>query len=237
MLRYVLFDTTMFGPGQSRAETEHDIMWLLQALCTRNQSYLKEHPNTPRLYKSGVNWSAPKQLTGDVDEVKILKKHLGVAMRSPDVQRVLEKIQDVLGGEHFCDIGRILELGEIDCDGLACWRVAELRQMGIQAEPCMTSRERPGGGTTYHALVAWPPMGPYNYETSEDPSLLLGMYQPERAADRLEEIRKNNERLDILRKYGRSSLRPTRGAAKAALETVSFEEAVNELLGRGKKVA
>ncbi len=209
----------------------------MEALVQRNQDYLSERPSTPRLYKSGVNWAKPKQLTGDIDEVKILKEALGAAARKGDVRRVLEKIQDVMGGEHFCDIGVILELGEIDCDGLACWRVAELRQAGIPARPFMTSRERPGGGTTYHALVLWPPLGPCNYETSEDPSLLLGMYQPERAADRMIEIQKNQERCDILRKYGRAALRPALKSMTSSFDGASLDAAVSDLLSNKKRVA
>lgn len=235
MLRNIWCELTLFDRNDDRQQTEKDLMWFLEALTQRNQDYLRQRPSTPRLYKSGVKWSAPKQLTGDIDEVTILKKFLGSSANKRVVQRVLEKIQDVLGGEHFCDIGVILELGEIDCDGLACWRVAELRQMGIPARPFMTCRERPGGGTTYHALVIWPPLGPCNYETSEDPSLLLGMYQPQKKADRDLEIQKNDERCDILKKYGLSALRPIVSSPAAAFDGVTFDEAVNDLLG--KKVA
>lgn len=231
MLRYVLFDTTLFADGEDRQQAEVDLMWMLQALTARNQNYIKQRPSTPKLYKSGVKWSAPKQLTGDVDEVAILKKALGAAARKGDVKRVLEKIQEVLGSEHFCDIGRILDMGEIDCDGLACWRVAELRQQGIQARPFMTSRERPGGGTTYHALVIWPPLGPCNYETSEDPSLLLGMYFPQRKVDRDLEIAKNKERCDILRKYGRRALRPIASPSAGAFDGAQLDAAVSDLFG------
>lgn len=236
MLRYILYDTTLFGDGEDRAEAERDLMWCLEALVQRNQNYLKHRPSTPKLYKSGVKWSAPKQLSGDVDEVTVLKKALGSAANRGEVARVLEKVQEVLGSEHFCDIGRILDLGEIDCDGLACWRVAELRQQGIQARPFMTSRERPGGGTTYHALVIWPPLGTCNYETSEDPSLLLGMYQPQRKADRDIEIQKNVERCDILKKYGRRALRPIASASAASFDGAALDMAVNDLFGT-KKVA
>jgi len=192
----------MFSGADDTEQTRKDLMWFLEALTQRNQDYLRQRPNTPRLYKSGVRYAVPKQFDGECEEVSVLKRALGKAARERDVRRVLEKVQAVFGGEHFCDIGVILELGEIDCDGLACFRAAELRQMGIQARPYMTSRERLGGGTTYHALVLWPPFGNVNYVTSEDPSLLLGMGGSERAADRAEEIRKNKERCDIIRKYG-----------------------------------
>lgn len=239
MLRNIWCELTLFDRGDDSRknveggnDTEKDIMFFLEALCQRNQDYLKYRPSTPRLYKSGVKWSAPLQLTGDIEEVKILRAALGSAARKGNVARVLQKIQDVLGGEHFCDIGVIRELGEIDCDGLACWRVAELRQMGIPAKPFMTNRTRPDGGTTYHALVIWPALGPCNYETTEDPSLLLGMYQPERAADRMEEIRKNAERCDILRKYGLAAVRPSPQSFEPAFDGASLDAAVRELLGK-----
>lgn len=226
----------MFADGEDRLEVERDILWILEGLCSRNQNFIKQRPSTPKLYKSGVIWTAPQQLSGDVDEVKILKKALGSAARKGDVARVLEKIQDVLGGECFRDIGRVIENGGGDCDNLAAWRVAELRQQGIQARPFMTCRERPGGGTTYHALVIWPPLGPCNYETSEDPSLLLGMYQPARKADRDIEIQKNVERADILKKYGKRALRPIASASAAAFDGASLDAAVSDLFGT-KKVA
>lgn len=236
MLRFVLFDLTCFDPADDRVQTEKDLCWLMEALVQRNQDYLRQRPSTPRLYKSGVKWTPPQQLSGDIDEVSILKKALGPAARRGDVRRVLDKIQEALGGEHFCDIGRIMELGGIDCDGLACWRVAELRQAGIQARPFMTSRERPMGGRTYHALVIWPPFGPYNYETSEDPSLLLGMYQPERAADRMLELQHNAERTAIIKRYGRSAIRPLVSTSPtSAFDGASLDAAVIELTG--KKVA
>jgi hypothetical protein len=202
MLRYILVETTMFSSGDDPEETRKDLCWWLEALTQRNQDYLKQRPNTPRLYKSGVRYELPKQYENECEEVGILRAALGKAARQRDVARALDKIQQVLGGEHFCDIGTILKLGAIDCDGLACWRAAELRQAGIHARPFMTHRERFGGGTVYHALVLWPPFGDVSYETTEDPSLLLGMGGASRTAERAEEIRKNAERCDILRKRG-----------------------------------
>ncbi len=109
-----------------------------------------------------------------------------------------------------------------NCDNLATWRVAELRQAGIPARPYMTNRTRPDGGTTYHALVLWPPIPGVPYETSEDPSLLLGMGGPSRKPDRDLEIQKNQERCDILRNKPGSiaSLTPPTGDLAAAIDDV-----------------
>jgi hypothetical protein len=214
MLRHVHFEQTLFSPGDDEKEARTDLLWLIEALCQRNADFLKQNPSTPRLYKSGVFWEAPKQFEGECYEASVLRKALGGKTKDRDVRRVLDSVQAVFGGEHFCDIGVILELGSIDCDGVAAWRVAELRQAGIAARPYLTWRRSLGGGTTYHALVIWPPFGNVPYETSEDPSLLLGMHQPERSADRAEEIRKNAERCEILLKYG------VRPPAQAQLEDV-----------------
>ena len=203
MLPYVLFDLSLFGWGDDAEGARKNLVWLLEALAQRNQQYLKDHPSTPRLYQSGVRYEVPQQFaSGEVEEVAILRRALGSSAKKREVARVLETVQAVLGGERFRDIGRILERGSGDCDNLASWRVAELRQAGIQARPYMTGRKRADGGTTYHALVLWPPFGNVNYVTSEDPSLLLGMGGAARAADRAEEIRKNAERCDILRQHG-----------------------------------
>lgn len=204
MLRYILFDTTLFDQHDDKDvhEARKDLMWILEALTQRNQNYLKQHPNTPRLYESGVKYEVPKQFEGECEEVSILRRALGSSARKRGVADVLDTIQMVLGGERFRDIGRIIENGAGDCDNLACWRVAELRQAGIKARPYMTNRQRPDGGITYHALVLWPPFGSVNYETTEDPSLLLGMGGESRFLERDEEIRKNAERSEILRERG-----------------------------------
>lgn len=199
MLRHIHVEQTLFSPGDNVKQAQKDLIWWLYALTQRNQDYLLQHPKTPRLYKSGVKYAVPKQFNGDCEEVAILKRALGRAARHRDVDRVLDRIQSVFGGEHFCDIGVILELGEIDCDGISSWRAAELRQAGIKANPYMTSRKRLDGGTTYHALVLWPPIPGCDYETSEDPSLLLGMGGEKRKKDREIEIQKNRERCDLLR--------------------------------------
>lgn len=224
MLRFVLFETTAFSEGDDRNQTESDLCWLLEGLTQRNQDYLRQRPNTVRIYKSGVVWEKPKQFDGECAEVKTLRDALGRAAKQKDVKIILDKVDSILSGEHFCDIGVILELKAIDCDGLACWRAAELRQMGIPARPMMTSRKRPDGGTTYHAIVRWPPFGDelggnQFEESDEDPSLLLGMAQPQRKAERDEEIRKNIERCDYIRRCRARGIMPG-GNYNNALEDV-----------------
>lgn len=220
MLRYVLFDTTMFSDDDDIERTRKDLCWFMEALVQRNVDYLKARPSTPKMYKSGIRYQVPMQFDGECREAKVLRQALGsVARSNAQVAEVLGLVQSVFGGERFRDVGRILENGGGDCDNIASWRVAELRQAGIEARPYMTHRMRSDGGTTYHALVRWPPINelgrvgnkaPDHLWTTEDPSLLLGMGGAERNADRNEEIRKNQERCDLLAR------RNGGGAPKAA---------------------
>lgn len=91
----------------------------------------------------------------------------------PDTPKLYES--DVVyapefGEEHWQDIPHIISAGEGDCEDLACWRIAELRQIaGIKAHPKISWREL-GGGLRYHALVRYPD------GRTEDPSLALGMH-------------------------------------------------------------
>lgn len=238
MLRWVVFDTTMFHNKDDAERTQKNVMWLLEALTQRNQEYLKQRPNTQRIYRSGIRYMSPQQFIGDVNEVAVLKTALGKMASQPSVKRALETVQDVLGGERFRDIGRIIENGGGDCDNLSCWRAAELRQAGIKASPYMTNRMRADGGTTYHALVVWPSLrdlvrdgllteesirgrSDVDFKTTEDPSLLLGMGGVRRSYDRNEELRKNKERCELFQE----SKKPD-----AAARTVSIAPAIDSMI-------
>lgn len=69
------------------------------------------------------------------------------------------------GAENWKDIPTLMLDAHGDCEDLACWRVAELRNAGIAASPHI--RWRTEG--KYHALVKHPD------GRIEDPSLALGM--------------------------------------------------------------
>lgn len=71
--------------------------------------------------------------------------------------------------EIWQDIPTTLELGDGDCEDLACYRAGELQAQGIPAMPYVTWR-RVNGRTIFHALVRWP------NGLIEDPSLALGMH-------------------------------------------------------------
>lgn len=355
----VLFEISLFSPGDDKPDAERDLSWLLEALTQRNMGYLRNNPNTPHLYRSGVKYIRPAQMLGEPMEAAILRRALNGAANQPEVAAVLEQVAQVFGGERFRDIGKVIENGGGDCfpigsltirregndhtytpagelqrgdyvwgrgrwsevravvskgllpidavtlsnnkslrltrdhkvfvtnaagnvariavgrleagmtmlrpareewgkpervrlidpqwapfdgrnelpngvlaverdvghvacvdietddhyvylpepdvyvsqcDNLAAWRAAELRQAGIPARAKMTVSGSSGKGTTYHAIVLWPPVPGTPYETDEDPSLLLGMSQPARWADRQKEIAKNQERSDNLRR-------------------------------------
>lgn len=72
--------------------------------------------------------------------------------------------------EEFATVPVILARGWGDCDDLAPWRVAELRQLGEKAEVRLQwKKSRRHGGRMYHVVVRR-----QNGEI-EDPSALLGM--------------------------------------------------------------
>lgn len=187
-LRYVLFDLNLFPTEAERPSSQKRILCLLEALTCINQFYLKEHPETPFIYKSGIEYKVPAQFDQDPNAVALIS-YLRKAGAPGNVLAYAEDVIRASNGERFRDIGQIIANGGGDCDNVACWRAAELRNLGIKVNPYITWRQRPDGGYTYHVIVR------YSDGTSEDPSLLLGMGGVERAADRREEERKLAERL------------------------------------------
>lgn len=190
MLRHILFDVNLFPDEDERGSSQKRVLALLQALTYCNQLYLREHPETPLLYKSGIVYKTPEQFEkAELPELDTVRQFLIDRGASESVATAFMTMANQCGaGEHFRDVARILENGGGDCDNLASWRAAELRELGINARPYITWRKRPDGGTTYHVIVLWPD------GTSEDPSLLCGMGGESRAVDRAEEERKLGER-------------------------------------------
>lgn len=189
MLRHVLFDLSLFSDENDRANSQKRVLWLLQALTNCNRLYLQQHPDTPLIYKSGIVYKAPQQFEPDTKEIAELRAFLKQNGASGKTTAALDAISKMVGGEIFREIPRIIENGGGDCDNVASWRVAELCERGIDAQPYITWRRRLDGGWTYHVIVRWPD------GSSEDPSLLLGMGGEGRASDRREEERKLGERL------------------------------------------
>lgn len=190
MLQYVLFDLSLFNEEKDRQNSQKRILALLQALTYSNQLYLRNNPGTPLIYESGIKYKVPQQFEkDDTSEVGILRQYLESQGAPQQVWQALYGINSKVGGEQFRDVARIIENGGGDCDNVASWRAAELRELGIRAQPYITWRRRPDGGMTYHVIVRWPD------GSSEDPSLLLGMGGAAREKDRREEERKLAERM------------------------------------------
>lgn len=85
-------------------------------------------------------------------------------------------IREPEGQEEWLDIGEIRRRGGGDCEELAAWRVAELREKGIDARPAWRHRRvrAPSGRlcSLYHIIVWIPGVG------IDDPSARLGMGGP-----------------------------------------------------------
>lgn len=192
MLRNVLFDMKLFDGEDDRENSQKRILWLLEALTRCNQLYLRNNPNTPLLYKSGVTYKLPEQFErNNMPEAVLARNWLSKANAPSNVRDAFENLAEQCGsGEHFRDIPRVIENGGGDCDNVAAWRAAELREKGFDVSPYITWRKRPDGGTTYHVIVRW-----NNDGSSEDPSLLLGMGGAEKAQERAEEQEKCAERI------------------------------------------
>jgi hypothetical protein len=127
----------------------------------------------------------PPLLSGDVKKLLALLQKMGA---EPETGLMIVRM--LKGIEIFLDIPGLYRRGKGDCNELVPVRVAELWRAGIAASPYLVKGEpNSHGGVSYHAVVLWPD------GSMEDPSLILGMGNNDRAADRKEEIRKNAERI------------------------------------------
>lgn len=79
------------------------------------------------------------------------------------------------GYEEFALIPVVFARKWGDCDDLAPWRVAELRQKGEKAKVRITFRRQSSGFQLYHVLVRRAPSAGYPRGQIEDPSRVLGM--------------------------------------------------------------
>ena len=136
----------------------------LEALTMADQIFLKTH-HVPPLYGSGVRYdNEPSDYTCTIDGVT-------------------ERVED------FASVPKIIQRGWGDCDDLAPWRCAEVRNAGYQAGiriQWKTLRERMSllaigrPFKLYHIVVRWgegqplpPTVDPIT--RIEDPSKVLGM--------------------------------------------------------------
>ena len=78
-------------------------------------------------------------------------------------------IEELPGQEDWRDVESVLKHGGGDCEDLACWRIAELRMLGVDARPRIEWKLKPDGNQLYHIQVRLPT------GEVEDPSTKLGM--------------------------------------------------------------
>ncbi len=121
----------------------------LEALTVQDARYLRSHPRTPAIYKSGVRW-----------------KMEGV---NPCTGRP---------AEHFATVPEVLAQGWGDCEDLAAWRAAELRLKGCAHAFAFAVRSgfmnHPQLGRVRLIHVLTSRDGTCNPRAIEDPSVVLG---------------------------------------------------------------
>jgi hypothetical protein len=176
-----------FSSPDARANSEQIILLLAAVIARQNVAQLKDHPNTPRLYDSGVIYAPPDQLDGrkplSGSQIRKLSDLLKGWGRDPET--VLMMLRMAEGMEIFLDVDGLYRRGKGDCNELVPVRLAELWQAGILASPYLMTDANDRGGYTCHMVVQLPD------GSTEDPSLILGMGGRARSQDRLEEIRAN----------------------------------------------
>jgi hypothetical protein len=119
------------------ADGASDLDSLLELSTLANQQWLRTHPDTPNLYLSGVRYRRETTTHGGHNE------------------------------ERFLTIPWVLHLGWGDCDDLAPWRAAELRESLV--DPYAAARSVRMDPFTWHIIVL------RGNGQVEDPSRLLGM--------------------------------------------------------------
>jgi hypothetical protein len=199
------FRTAMFRGDWDQIWSQQRLLHLMEALCRVNQTHLRQMNSFyekglvpspyPLLYRAGIHYEREKNGT----EIW------------PDIPSLLSGVMGK--GDYPGSWG--------DCEDLACWRVAELRELGkINAKPFAKWRRRDGGVYAYHALVLLPD------GRIEDPSLVLGMGRE-----------KEFHRLDIANKYKSGEILPKiQFAEKPMVAAVDPESPSGFIGGIAKKL-
>lgn len=140
-----------FEAGSSKVANAYTLHALLDCMVKINVQYLREHPNTPPLYKSGVRYGRT-----------VIWEPIP-ALYLPNKQRWFGRFWTPFGASGGRKIG--------DCKSLATARIAELIVAGRKARPEFRFLDRPdkSGYLDFHILL----FTDNGYE--EDPSRILGM--------------------------------------------------------------
>jgi hypothetical protein len=154
-MKEILFKVGLFSDYDQRA-SECIMRALLNVLVTADVEYLRAHPNTPRIYQSGV-----------VYQREPLPKELA-KMFPQCVSPCLPPIHP----EEWKTIPECIKDRQADCEDLASWATAErIVRDGIAANIDFSFRTI-GSFRIYHIFVRLPD------GSIEDPSARLGMVKP-----------------------------------------------------------
>ncbi len=132
---------------------------VLRALTTVNQLYIQSH-HVPLLYESGVKYR--EEPSGKLCFKQAQRSHVGkdfaIGLTGPV--------------EDFAAIPVVIGRMWGDCDDLAPWRCAELREQGEKAKIKVQWKRTRSGSKLFHIVVR------RANGTIEDPSKRLGMGSP-----------------------------------------------------------
>lgn len=140
-----------FEPYTTKVANAYTLQALLNCLVAINVQYLRERPNTPRLYNSGVKYGRT-----------VIWEPIP-ALYLPNKRKWVGRYWAPIGESGGKQIG--------DCKSLSAARIAELLVSGRKARPVFRFRDKPNaeGYLDFHILV----LTDKGYE--EDPSRVLGM--------------------------------------------------------------
>ena len=149
----IVMKIALFRGDWDQARSQYSLLWCMEALVRINQSHIRQFRKLaqmgkvpapyPPIYRSGVHYEPEAGTEEWLD---------------------IPNIISVSGGTFKGPWG--------DCEDLACWRTAELREdlhNPMKAKPFAKWRRKPDGSYAYHALTLLP------NGSLEDPSLVLGM--------------------------------------------------------------
>jgi hypothetical protein len=176
----IVFKVALFRGDFDQARSQYSLLWLMEALVRINQSHIRQF--------------------------KALAKQKKVPAPYPLLYRAGIHYEPEPGTEEWLDIPHMISATGgtfpgpwADCEDLACWRTAELREADkpVKAKPFAKWRKKDDGSYAYHALTLLPD------GRLEDPSLVLGMgNEPEFA------------RLNMAQRYKEGSMTPAIRYAK-----------------------
>lgn len=196
-MRHVNYDMDLnFDTPEGRWRSEQILLHQMLNLTLQNFWFLLDNPDYPKLYDTDMVYLLPEQLERKPTrrQLKDLENFLRTTMQMTD-DEIEHHIDLAQGVEIFRTIPRMADHGGGDCDNWAAARAAEIcvaaHRLGgtSRAKPYLVWRED-GNRMIYHAKVM------HGDGSDEDPSLIKGMGGEDRAAERLEECRKNYERYD-----------------------------------------